>query len=127
MLLIENDQLQVMNRRKHRGTGSDHDIHFTSLDHLPGIIAFLCRHAAVKDRNPCREMGTDTSHGLRCQRYLGYKIKDTTALLQDLLGNTEIHLGLTASGHPEKQELLLSFRIDHFIDRSLLFIIKRNV
>ena len=120
MFFIENDQFQVLDRSKHSGSCTNNDIHFTSLDHLPGVISFFGRHAAVKYRDTCREVCADTSNGLRSQRDLRNQIENASAFFNDLFRDTEVNFRLTAAGHTEKQELLLPLSIHDSIYRCLL-------
>ena len=55
MLLVDNDDADARQRREHRRSRADDDIHITTTDAVPLIVAFTVRETAVLNSDAIAE------------------------------------------------------------------------
>ena len=124
LLLVDDDQTDLFNRREHRRTGPHHHIRQTLLDALIFVGAFGHGQAAVQHRHMFAKPPAEQLDGLRGERNLRHQNDDAASLLPHPLGQFEIDLAFAAAGHPVQQRLLaplaLAAQLPQAVKRLLL-------
>ena len=100
LLLIQNDEAQVLQRREHRRSGTQHNMCLSPADALPLVVPLRQAQAAVQQRHLIPEIGGKPRHHLGRQGNLRHQDHHGTALRQQCLGQPDIHQGLAAAGNP---------------------------
>ena len=103
LLLIQHDQADILQRRKHRASRTEHDMRFAAANTLPLIVAFRITQPTVQQRHLIAEIGGETRHHLRRQRDFRHQDHDRLPRLEQLLRQTDIHQRFTAAGHTVQQ------------------------
>jgi len=73
VLLVDDDQPEVGDRRENRGAWADADPRLAAAQALPLVVALAGRQAGVQDRNGVAEALDEARHGLRRQADLGHE------------------------------------------------------
>ena len=103
LLLVENDETEVRQRREHRTARAEHDAYLAAPDALPLVIALRERQRAVQHHNICAELRGKAPHHLRRQRDLRHEQHRRPAARKRLLDEPEVDLCLAACGHAVKE------------------------
>ena len=100
LLLIQHNHTQIVYRSKHRRPGTQHDLHQPLPDALILVIPLGNTQAAVQQCHILAEMQGKTLHHLGCQGNFRHQDHSRSALLQQLLRKSDVHLRLAAAGNP---------------------------
>ena len=103
VFLVHHNQAKPLDRREHGRTRPDDDIDLASADALPLIMALAVRQSAVLNRDPRPEPPAKRQRNLRRQRNFRNQHQRRTAGATDVVGETNVQLGLAAPGHPVQQ------------------------
>ena len=129
LLLVQNNQSQVPQRRENGGAGAQNHLDLPPPDPLPLVIPLRHTQAAVEHGGPVSEIGEELPHHLRRQRDLRHQHHDISAPGQHLLHQPQIDLGLSAAGDALKQHRLrrgLLCQREDLVERGLLFPAQHN-
>ncbi len=103
LLLIHDDEAQVLQRRKHRRPGAQHDMGLAPPQPLELIVALRHPQTAVQQRYLAAEVGGEACHHLGRQSDLRYQDHHGPAHFQQLLRQSDIHHRLAAAGNAAQQ------------------------
>ena len=98
LLLVQYDEAQPFQRGEHRRAGSQHHRSLTPADALILIPPLRQPQAAVQQRHLSAKVGGKPGHHLGGQGDLRHQDHHGLSLLQQGLGQTDIHQCLTAAG-----------------------------
>ena len=104
VLLVDDDEPQVRNRREHRGAGADDDPR-VALPHAPPLVVPLPRRElAVQHRHRPPEARARRAHEHRRQADLGHEDDRPPAPREGRLDGAEVDLRLPAARHAVEEE-----------------------
>ncbi len=104
VLLVEDDEADVRQRREQRRTRADHHLNQPFAGAPPGVVAFAFAQAAVDDGDLFGESSSDTANGLRGQRDFRHAEDGLPSLCQRQFDGAEVEFGLAAAGDAVKEE-----------------------
>jgi hypothetical protein len=104
VLLIDDDQPDVRQRREHRGAGADGDPRLPGAQPLPLIPALPVAQRGVQDRDDVAEARLKATERLRRERDLGHEHDCGLSGGEDGLHGSEVDLGLARAGDSVEQE-----------------------
>ena len=102
VLLVDDDDAQVGERRQHRRTGADHHLVRAVGAVQPGVEALRVRNPRVQGGGSAETL-LETRHGLRRQGDLRHQQQRLAAGLERLGDDAHVHLGLAAAGDAVEQ------------------------
>ena len=103
MLLVDDDQADVLERREHRRARADDDVDVAAADALPLVVALAVGEAAVLDGDALAERLAEQRGGGRRQRDLRHEHQHAAAGVADAGREAEVDLGLAAAGDAVQQ------------------------
>ena len=107
MLLVDDDQPKVHQRREHGRARADHDAHLAAGDGGVGQQPLPRRQPGVQHGDArTAEAPLDASHRLPRQADLGHEQQDRAAGLEGGLRGLQVDLGLAAPRHPVQQDFV---------------------
>ena len=107
VLLVDDDQPQVDERREHRRARADDDAHLPAGDGGVGEQPLPRGETRVQHGDPgAGEPPLDARDGLPREADLGHEQEDRAAGLERRLRRLEVHLGLAAPGDAVQQDLV---------------------
>ena len=98
MLLVDDDEAHVGQRREQRAAGTDDDARLPAADEVPLVEALALAHARVHDGHRVAEAAAEAPHGLRRERDLGHEHARRAARRKRALDGLKVHLGLARPG-----------------------------
>ncbi len=104
VLLVDDDQPQVGNRREHRGAGAHDDPRVALPDAPPLIVPLPRRELAVQHRHRPPEARARRAHEHRRQADLGHEDDRPPAPRESRLDGAEVDLRLPAARHAVEEE-----------------------
>jgi hypothetical protein len=107
VLLIDNDNSEPVDGRKHGASGSNNDARRTGMDLVPFVVAFACREMAVENRHftlDAREARFEPLDGLRSEGNLRHKYERGAAEAHCMPDSLKINFRLTASRYAKQQQ-----------------------
>ena len=106
VLLVDDDQSQIRDRRKQRGTCPNRDLHSPPSKRLPGVVALTRGETTVKNGDVVAEAGAEPSDELRCERDLRNEQHRATPRSAHFVDRPEVHLRLARTGHAMQKKRL---------------------
>jgi hypothetical protein len=123
VLFVYDDQSEIRDRGKQRGTRPDGDLHAPAAERLPGVVALAQGQTAVKHGDLVSEPRAKTSDELRGQRDLWNQQQRASAGSAHFIDRAQVDLGLARSSHAmQKKRFARAFvdRLPDGLDRVLL-------
>ena len=112
MLLVDDDEAEVDERREHRRARADDDAHLAARHGAVGEQPLPRRQPGVQDGDLLAgEAPLDARHRLAGEPDLGHQEQDRAAGLQRRLRGLQVHLGLAAAGDAVQQHLVAGVRL----------------
>ena len=99
LFLVQYDESDILQRRKHRRPGAQHDMGFSTTYPLVLVVSFRHPQTAVEQSHLVAEIGGKAGHHLGCQRDLRHQDHGGLAPPQQLLRQANIDQRFTASGN----------------------------
>ena len=106
VLFVHDDQSETLERREHRGSGADDDVHVAAADALPLIVTLAVRERAVLNRHALGEGSPHQRRHRRREGNLGDEQQHLPAGVAHRARHAQVHLGLAAPGHAVQQRHL---------------------
>ena len=104
VLLVDDDQPEVLERREHRRARADAHARLAPAHPPPLVVALALRQLGVHDRDGVAEALDEAPRGLRSQRDLGHEHDRRLAALERRGHRAQVDLGLAAAGHAVEQQ-----------------------
>ena len=104
VLLVDDDQPDVGQRREHGRARSHADPRLAAAQTKPLLLALALAEPGVQHRHDVPEARLEAAHRLRRERDLRHQHDRAPAGGQRGLHGLEVHLGLARPGHPVEQE-----------------------
>jgi hypothetical protein len=103
VLLVEDDQAEVLDRREDGAARTDGDPGLVRPEPAPFVVALTLGQRGVQQRDRVPEARLKARHRLRRERDLGHEHDHAFAPLQARLRRAQVHLGLAGAGHAVQQ------------------------
>ena len=107
VLLVDDEQAEVGERREDRRAGADADARLAAAQPAPLVVALAVGEGRVQDRDAVAEPGPEAGHGLRREADLGDEDDRRPAPGQHRLDRGQVDLGLARAGDPVQEQLAL--------------------
>src|SRR5439155_11479142 len=120
VLLVDDDQTELVQRREDRGPRPEHDTHLAAQDPPPRVMTLAGAERRVQHRKAFAKDPRQAVAELRDQRYLGHQHDDAAALLDDLRDGREVDVGLPRRRYPLQQELPARWELVERFERAPL-------
>ena len=104
MLLVDDDQPEVADRREDGGAGPDRDPGLAGAQPPPLVVALALPQRRVQQRDRVAEARLEAPDGLRRERDLGHEHDRALPARERRLGRAQVDLGLARAGHAVEQE-----------------------
>jgi len=112
VLLVDDDQADVVQRREHGRTGADDDVDVTAPDALPLVVALTVGEATVLDRDAFAERVAEEEGRDRGQGDFGNEHQHATVRCARGGREADVDLRLAAAGDAVKEGDLKPARIE---------------
>ena len=112
MLLVDDDQAEVAERREDGGPRADADAGRAGAQPPPLVEALALGEAGMEDGHAVAEARGDAADRLRGQADLGNEQDRAAAALERRLDGREVDLGLAGAGDSVKQALALAVAVE---------------
>ena len=103
MLLVDDDQADLLERREHGRARADDDVDVAAADPLPLVVALAVGEAAVLDGDALAERLAEQGGGGRGQGDLRHEHQRAPSGCADRGREPDVDLGLAAAGHAVQQ------------------------
>ena len=103
LLLVEDNEADVRQRRKHSAACAKHNMHLAAADTLPLVVAFCERQRAVQHRNIIAELGSEAAQDLRRERDFRHEQHGSFSAAQCFLDEFQVDLRFAAGSHAVQQ------------------------
>ena len=103
VLLVDHDEGQPRQRRKHRRAGADDDARMAAVRRAPGIAALAIRQGRVHHRDAAAETAAKALDQLRRQGDFRHQHQRLAAGCDGGGDDPQVHLGFAAAGHAVEQ------------------------
>ena len=112
MLLVDDDQPEILDRREHGRAGTDAHTRLPFAQPAPLGVALPGRQPRVQHRDRLAEAFDEAPDDLRREGDLGHEHDRAATLLQRGVRGAQVDLGLARAGHAVQQALLSPARVD---------------
>jgi hypothetical protein len=126
MLLVDDDELGVRQRREHGRARAHDDVECAAAREFPVAPPRADRQIAVQRADAPTESLLEHCHDLRRERDLGHEDERLPARLARGSRRAQIDLGLAARGDTVQQERLEAARADRLVDRDARLALRRR-
>ena len=110
VLLVDDDQAEVGQRREDRRAGAHADPRRPAAQAHPLVVALAVGELGVQDRDGVAEARDEARHDLRGQRDLGDEHEHRAPLLERRVRGVQVDLGLARARHALQQQQLAGLR-----------------
>ncbi|MPM61602.1 hypothetical protein SDC9_108462 [bioreactor metagenome] len=104
MFLVDDDEADVLHRRKYGAACADGDPRLAEANSAPFVKPLSGGETAMQNRDAVRKPLLKEADGLRCERDLRHEHNRLPAFCKTALDRVHIHLGLAASGDAVQQK-----------------------
>ena len=110
VLLIQNDEAERTERREEGRPRPDDDVNQAGSGAAPGVVALAVGQCAVQHADATGETGSETGHGLRGQRDLGYERECLPSPGEHRGYGAQVDFGLARAGSTSKSGMRQGMR-----------------
>jgi hypothetical protein len=120
VLLVDDDQPEVAQRRQHGGARADADARLAGAQARPLVVALARRELRVQDGDRVAEARHEARDDLRRQRDLRHEHDHVAPVGERRRGGAQVNLGLARAGHAVQEQALPRLRRGDRGERGLL-------